>query len=278
MKEKFPYYNKMQIINSLKSRNGAIRNSLGQNFLIDPNYVRKIIEIIKTYIPENQKILEIGPGFGVLTYHLQEKYFIDCVEIDPIICNILNENIINKKKTNLYNLDILKYIEEIGNEFYRYVIGNIPYYITTEIIIQISRKRPDFSFFLIQKEYADKLKSLNNSISIFIHNLASVRSFFKIPEKAFFPVPKVKSSFILVEYKKNPESPVKILEKILRMSFRSKRKKIINSWSNGEQVLNYKDMVYIANRVHFDYNKRAEEIPYYKFYELANEFSRYFDD
>ncbi|GIX42616.1 MAG: 16S rRNA (adenine(1518)-N(6)/adenine(1519)-N(6)) -dimethyltransferase [Leptospiraceae bacterium] len=265
----YPFLSKNKIIETLKQHNANIRKSLGQNFLIDPNYIKKIVSYIKENIPEKSSILEIGPGLGAITFPLMPYYNLTLIEIDPVFYKILKDYL---NPIIIYNMDILDYIDQFSLNEFSYVIGNLPYYITTDIIIKTLKtiKKPSICIFLVQKEYAEKLLEENNSISIYVHNFSRVSKCTNVPPNAFFPVPRVESMLIKIEVFEKPQSNPDILEKILRMSFRSKRKKILNSWQKGIELIPVSLLKEKANTISFDFTKRAEEISKELYYKLAN--------
>ncbi len=269
----YPFLSKAKIIDTLKQRNANIRKSLGQNFLIDPNYITKIVEAILSNIPNHSRILEIGPGLGSLTFHLKNYYDLVLVEIDRVYCEILKEHF---PKQRIYQMDFLEFVQQYSLNDFDSIIGNLPYYITTDIIINTvkSIKKPGICIFLVQKEYAEKLLEDNNSISIYLNNFSKISKLFYVPKNAFFPIPKVESMLIKLEVYPKTKCNPELLEKLLRMSFRAKRKKIINSWQKGEELVPISLLKEKADLISFDFTKRAEEIPKESFYQLTNLISK----
>ncbi|MFN3603405.1 MAG: 16S rRNA (adenine(1518)-N(6)/adenine(1519)-N(6))-dimethyltransferase RsmA [Leptonema sp. (in: bacteria)] len=266
---KYPFYSPRVILEVLKESKGSIQKKLGQNFLIDPNYIEKISNAIRERIPNKADVLEIGPGLGALSHKLIENYNLYCVEIDPILTKIL-KNILSD--INVVNLDILEYLDKNKENEFLYFVGNLPYYITTDIlvkVIQLKNQTPKKCIFLVQKEYADKLLEKGNSISIFIHNFAEVNRILKVPKSSFFPKPKVESALIELNLFEKEKCDALVLEKVLRMSFRGKRKKMINSWLMGEEILPIPILVAASQLLGIDINLRAEEIDPNLYYQLA---------
>lgn len=270
----YPFYSKKAILETIQNFGGNIRKSLGQHFLIDPNYVEKIVKIIRASIPEGSTILEIGPGLGAITHRLMEHYRLILVEIDPVLTGILKEYILNYAQLDcqLLQEDILEYFQK-NSGTYSYIAGNLPYYITTEIFMEITKRlQPEgLGFFMIQKEYAGKILDKKSSLSIYLHNHGEIKRLFSLPAGCFFPEPEVESSFIVFKKHTQPLSPTEILEKILRMSFRNKRKKIINSWKMGEALLPLEVLISTAKKLDIDLEKRAEDIPMETYYRFARE-------
>ncbi len=266
---KYSFYSKKAILEVFKTYNGVLQKRLGQNFFIDPNYVEKIFDIILKKIPKKVTLLEIGPGLGALSHLLKDEYDLYCVEIDPLLCKVLHQHY---PEIHLFNTDILKFFQETKENKFSYIVGNLPYYITTEILIKVlhlNHKKPIKSIFLVQKEYAEKLLEKNNSISIYVHNFATINKIFSVPKESFFPMPKVESTLIELDFYPEPKCDHVILEKILRMSFRGKRKKIQNSWKMGEALISYETLYQKAEILGINLNLRAEQIQPSIFYELA---------
>ena len=130
------------------------KKKFGQNFLIDNQIIKSILDEIK--FSETNKYLEIGPGLGALTSELQKKTKnLDLVEIDPDMINILRTKL--NSNTQLFEGDILGFSDEFF-EKYNVVLGNLPYYISTEIIFRfVPINNVDTLYFMLQKEVADRL-------------------------------------------------------------------------------------------------------------------------
>ena len=171
------------------------KKSLGQNFLIDKNILRKIYQLIPK---ENLNILEIGPGIGSLTEYIiktKPKLF-ELVEIDQNFIPILKDKFSSYKNIKLTNIDILKY--KI-NESIDLIISNLPYNISSQILVKIclSNKQPSNLILMFQKEFAlrlidKKLNSLNSLVQCFY----DTKKVFDVSKNCFRPSPKVNSSVL----------------------------------------------------------------------------------
>ena len=224
------------------------RKKWGQNFLIDPNIVKKIYRTIKPIDSDN--ILEIGPGEGVLTkIILPEVNKMVSIEIDPVLVNKLNNSnrlkklkVVNKDilKTNIYDLDIDNPVR---------VIGNIPYNITSQIIFWLIEQLDYWSdaFIMVQKEVAHRLIAKVGTkeysrLTVVVGAYLDVDYCFTIPPTVFIPKPKVDSAFIRFTKKRNAlieDHKYIRFNKLVRAAFNQRRKMLRNSlgsWDIPDQV------------------------------------------
>ncbi len=211
------------------------KKSLGQNFLVDDGAIDRII----SYVPEGSAVLEIGPGIGLLTRRLVERAGrVTAVEIDGKLCEILNEEL-GSEVLKVIDADIMVTdIDAILPEK-SIAVANIPYYITTPIILKIltSSDMIEGALLTIQKEAADKVAAAPGERGYGILSLiSSIYSepeiLFNISREAFIPQPKVESSVVRFN-KKKPELPVgeRDLIRVIKTSFGKRRKTIVNSLS-----------------------------------------------
>ena len=221
------------------------KKKYGQNFLIDSSVIKNIVDIINPQYED--KILEIGPGLGSITFPILDKINkIDVIEIDPDMIGFLS-NSNYSKKINIHTNDIL----EIHGSFfknYNKIIGNLPYYISTEILIKICNinNKNKKIYFMLQKEVAERISSppgnkIYGRLSIIIQYFYDVEKLFDIAPNSFNPPPKINSSIVELIPKK--EFKEKILnfvnfEKITKLAFGQKRKTIKN---NFREVLSEAD-------------------------------------
>jgi 16S rRNA (adenine1518-N6/adenine1519-N6)-dimethyltransferase len=172
---------------------------------------------------------------------LAKKYKVYSIEIDPFLCSVLKETFVNRDDFHLWEGDALKYLAEeesqlqarIESESYIFA-GNLPYYITTDLLISMARKKHwKEGVFLVQKEYAERVTKpgAESSIAVYLNNFAEWKYSHSVPPGVFFPVPSVDSAVLYAIPRPNQANP-EILEKLLRFSYRGKRKKIVNSWKN----------------------------------------------
>jgi len=252
------------------------KKSLGQNFLIDKNILKKITNLIPI---QNKIILEVGPGTGNLTSYILEKkpkkFYV--VEKDNTLALKLDEKF--KKKIILINDDILKIDEtSLFNESI-IVFGNLPYNISTEILSKwILNLNDNFWFnnliLMFQKEVADRIVAkLNTSnygrLTVLSNWKLNIKKICDISPECFFPKPKVESSLLLFSPKKNffKINNAKNLEVVTRTFFNHRRKmlkKPFNQLFNGN--LN------IVNKLNINLNLRPQNLNFDTYYKLAIEY------
>ncbi len=218
------------------------KKKFGQNFLIDNHIIKLIVDEIK--FTETNKYLEIGPGMGALTSELQKKTKnLDLIEIDPDMIKILRGKI--NGNTQIFEGDVLGFDDNFF-EGYNVVLGNLPYYIATEIIFRfIPISNVDTLYFMVQKEVADrlvgKMGTKENSIltNLIGFNFRTEKCFDIKPE-SFDPAPKVTSSFIKLTRHKDYVNEITYVDfkRIIKESFKFKRKNLKN---NLKDILNLTD-------------------------------------
>lgn len=255
------------------------KKSLGQNFLKDNNVVEKIVSAIN--YEDNNLVIEIGPGSGAMTKELLKRVdFAILYEIDTRLEKILFKELSDYVNYELIFDDFLK--RNISNDLSKYnydnlyIVANLPYYITTPIINKIvSDKIPVKEMvIMIQKEVADRLSSKPGSrdygqITVFLNYFFEIEKVLTVSKNCFVPKPKVDSAVIKMKRREQKElvKDEEFFEKIVKDSFRFKRKTIKNNLSNYD----LKKIDIILNKYGFDINTRSECIPYYVFVEIANE-------
>jgi len=256
------------------------KKSLGQNFLIDKNIVKKISNITNL---KNKDVIEIGPGKGSLTDEILKKKpkSLLLIEKDNKLSKFLFEKYHQNKSIKIKNFDILKFnFNELKKRKY-IVIGNLPYNISSKILINflklkdINLKFSDF-IFMFQKELAEKIISKYPSknygrLSIITSLKLSVSSKFLVSANSFFPKPKVTSMVIHLKTFQNPRFNIKKisnLEKITNLMFSQKRKMINKTI---KKILNDKKLGKIKElNLNFRPAQLNPEI-YYKITELFEE-------
>lgn len=276
------YSETMQI---LKKYNIVANKKLGQNFLIDENIVDGIIE--KAEVGGQDLIIEIGPGLGTLTKKLLEHAGkVICVELDERMINILNTRFSNE---NLYiiNDDILKVdlksliekekTEKITNVK---VVANLPYYITTPIIMKLLEEKLDIDSItvMVQKEVAIRLASNQNSsdngaITYAINYYTNPNIVLNVPKESFIPMPEVESSVIKLEVLKVPRVEVKseeLLFKVIKLSFMQKRKTLVNSLTNGNLLNSKEEIENMLISLNIDLKIRPEKLSLEEFANIAD--------
>ncbi len=239
-----------------------IRKKWGQNFLIDPNIIRKIISVLN---PEkNQNILEIGPGKGALTTKLVEMDLnISAIEIDPMLCEYLKDKKLNNVK--IYNADILKFDVSMMPQDYM-VIGNLPYNISTPILFKFMRElKWSKMVVMLQREVAERIISNHGNkkygkISIMMQSFFNINLEFNIPKTVFNPQPKITSSLLLIKPKKTVNVEYKKLKIIVENAFKHRRKKLAHNLKNIIEKTQYNEIK----------DKRAEQLSVADYQKLSH--------
>ncbi len=253
------------------------KKSLGQNFLIDKNIIKKISDVYP--IKENSEILEIGPGTGNLTEFLIKKKprKIFLIEKDK---NLFLE--LKKKYNNIeiFNNDVLRLpLKKIINEK-TIIFGNLPYNISSQILIKFILNKEKLPFriliFMFQKELADRILAQPDTsnygrLTILTNWKFTVKKLFDISPNSFYPKPKIQSTLLIFEKKKNfqlfknPES----LGKVTKIFFNQRRKKIKKQY----KIL-FNNNNEIAQRLNIDLNCRPQNLKPETFYSLTQEFEK----
>jgi 16S rRNA (adenine1518-N6/adenine1519-N6)-dimethyltransferase len=255
------------------------KKSLGQNFLIDDNISRKIVNLLD--IDPNDEFIEIGPGYGSLTKYILEKTkYLTCVEIDSTIAKkitadfpslkIINDDILNVSLSNIINSP--KKLR---------IIGNIPYNITSQIIFHIIDQRElvkDLTI-MLQLEVAQRIVANPKTkaygiLSVMIQAYSKPTLLFKIPPTCFFPKPRVDSGIISLDFSKTHNAQIKnhnIFRKLVRTTFAKRRKILSNSIKDLSDNFDYKT-------INFNFTQRAEELSVEEFIKLSNMISEKYEN
>lgn len=260
----------------MKQNNISANKSLGQNFLIDENVVMGIID--SSNINKEDLVIEIGPGLGTLTSKLLEKAGkVICVELDPKMVSIIEERFKLYKNIEIINKDILKIdlnklIKENKKETIKSVkvVANLPYYITTPIIMKLLEDRLDLESItvMIQKEVAQRLASVpgekdTGSITYTVWYYTEPKIVLEVPKDSFIPEPEVTSSVIKLDVLKNPRiepKDEKMFFKIIKVAFMQKRKTLVNALTNGKIFETREDAEKALKELNIDLKIRGEKL------------------
>ena len=272
-------------LKALLNRHGFnFSKTLGQNFLIDKNVLNKIVSASE--LNENSCVLEIGPGAGTLTRRLAETGArCTAVEIDKALLPILGETLAGFDNFNIINSDILKVDlkklikDEFDNKPF-HVIANLPYYITTPIIMQILESRlPVVSMTLmVQKEVADRMCATCGSkeygaLSVAVQYYTIPTVICRAEPHCFIPQPKVASSVVHLKVSPTPTVTVSDEKKffaIVKSSFGQRRKTLLNALSKSPYFSANKDSVRSALvQMGVDENIRGEKLSISQFAKLS---------
>lgn len=205
------------------------KKSLGQNFLTSTSIVEKIVDAAE--ITEEDTVIEIGPGLGILTNELCERAKeVKAIEIDSSLIPRLKLNV-HHDNLIIINTDALTFVPE--EKSYK-IVANIPYYITSPLITHFLtlENPPTTMTIMVQKEVADKICDKKNSIlSLQTQLYATAKTVLKVHKGSFVPMPKVDSAVIhlkILDKKSRVKNPDEIL-KIAKIAFSQKRKKLSNT-------------------------------------------------
>lgn len=265
----------------------AFQKKFGQNFLIDSNVLESIIrgaEIIK-----DDFVLEIGPGIGTMTQYLCEAARqVVAVEIDKMLIPILEDTLSEYDNVEVINQDVLKVdikslAEEKNNGKPIKVVANLPYYITTPIIMGLfeSGVPIDSITIMVQKEVADRMQTGPGSkdygaLSLAVQYYATAKVILNVSATCFMPRPNVDSAVIKLTRHKEPTVNVadeKLMFKIIRASFNQRRKTLVNGLKNSPELSFSKEQIVKAiEKIGKPETIRGEALTLEEFAELANAF------
>ena len=249
---------------------------LGQNFLIDDNAIDAIVDSSK--ISKEDLVIEIGPGLGTLTKPLLESAGkVICIELDTRMIEILEDRFKLYDNFELINNDVLKVdlnklISENKNETIEHakVVANLPYYITTPIIMKLLEERLDIESItvMIQKEVADRLVAKpgevnTGAITYAINYYTKPARIYEVDKTSFIPAPEVNSTIIKLDVLKTPSVKVEneeLMFKMIKSAFMQKRKTLLNSLTNSNLFGNKDEIEKILQEFNIDLKIRGEKL------------------
>lgn len=261
--------------------------SLGQNFIVDSEVCPKMAEMCSEN--ENSGILEIGPGIGVLTAELAKRFKkVISVEIDKRLIPILEETVSDFENVKIINQDIMKLnLSQLVNQEFSncdelHICANLPYYITSEIIMHILENNPEFNSItvMIQKEAAERICAepstrQSGAISLAVRYYGNPQIAFNVNRNCFIPSPNVDSCVIKIDMQHENRKNIKNSKnffKIIRAAYSKRRKNLLNSLSMGLNK-NKSEIRELLNRCEIDCNLRAEQLKFDEFVNISNSFS-----
>ncbi|NLK88222.1 MAG: 16S rRNA (adenine(1518)-N(6)/adenine(1519)-N(6))-dimethyltransferase RsmA [Clostridiaceae bacterium] len=276
--------------NILKKLQLRPTKSLGQNFLADEGILRKIGQAAE--IDSNDVILEIGPGLGSLTAVLAESAgCVVAVEIDKRLIPVLHSNMIGYRNVVILNDDILKidvhkelkpYMKnEDGTERRLKIVANLPYYITTPVIMKLleSSVEAECMVFMVQKEVADRMAAAPGgkdygALSVAVQYYSRPTVVMQVHPHSFVPQPDVESSVVRLELHKTP--PVELLDKdlffkVVKAAFGQRRKTLVNALNNASYLgLDKERITELLEKTGIEKNQRGETLSIEQFAQLSN--------
>ena len=240
------------------------KKKYGQNFLIDTDIIEQIVHSF--FVSENDLVVEIGPGRGALTSKLvKNNNYLLAYEIDLDMKEYLDKlenSKVHIKYQDILNSDINKDIENI-NYTNLFLVGNLPYYITTPIIEYITKLHLNFKSFtiMVQKEVAERFMALPQSkeygyFTVFLNYFYTIELVTCVSRNCFNPAPKVDSAVIKLIPKENFLIDNQQYFEFLKQAFKMKRKKL----KNNLDELTFNKILPLLKQYGFDENVRAEEI------------------
>lgn len=277
--------NPKNTIEVLQKYNFNFQKKFGQNFLIDTRVLEEIIDAAE--ITKDDFVLEIGPGIGTMTQYLCEAAReVVAVEIDTNLIPILKDTLSAYDNVEVLNQDILKVdiaslAKERNNDKPIKVVANLPYYITTPIIMGLfeSRVPIDSITIMVQKEVADRMQEGPGSkeygaLSLAVQYYAKPEIVVNVPPSCFMPQPKVGSAVIRLT--RHEQSPVevedeKLMFQVIRASFNQRRKTLANGLNNfGSFGLSKEEIQSCIEELGVPVNIRGEALSLEQFAELSN--------
>ena len=281
--------NPQNTIEVLQKYRFNFQKKFGQNFLIDTHVLDKIIDA--SGVTEDDFVLEIGPGIGTMTQYLCERAReVVAVEIDKNLIPILSDTLKNYSNVTVINedilkLDICKLAEEKNQGKPIKVVANLPYYITTPIIMGLFENHVPISSItiMVQKEVADRMQvgpgtKDYGALSLAVQYYARPQIIANVPPNCFMPRPKVGSAVIqLVRYEEPPVQVdnEKLMFRLIRASFNQRRKTLVNGLKNSQELDFSKEEIEKAMaETGIPVNVRGEALTLVEFADLANAFNK----
>ncbi|MDF2891963.1 MAG: dimethyladenosine transferase [Clostridia bacterium] len=274
----------------LKQFNFRMTKSLGQNFLIDQSILDKIIE--GSELTKDDYVLEIGPGMGSMTQKLCESAGkVVAVEIDKNLLPVLKVTLEEYDNVTIINHDILKldlkkvFEEHFGDKKVK-VIANLPYYITTPIIMKLLEDKLNLQSItiMVQKEVGDRIKAAPGgkeygALSVAVQYYARPSQVLLVPPHSFIPQPEVDSIVLKLDILTNPAVEVEsesLFFRVVKASFGQRRKTLLNALTAGNLGLTKEQLRDVLKSVDVEENRRGETLSLQEFANIANKLYKYF--
>jgi len=244
------------------------RKRFGQNFLIDDQIVNRIVATISP--KKNDNIVEIGPGKGALTFPLLEHLeHLSVIEIDRDLISLLKSK--NEKKLIIYEADALKFDYGLISNNLR-IVGNLPYNISSPLLFCLLSRRNQIidMTFMLQKEVVDRIVASHGSktygrLSVMMQTFFEVESMFTVPKESFNPQPKIESAILYLKTRTKPLTEnIKLLEKIVKISFSQRRKTLKNCLKS----------ILVQEQTKIDLSQRAEMLSVENFTTLMKDYEK----
>lgn len=268
----------------LKKYNISANKNLGQNFLIDDEVINTIVD--SANVGSEDLIIEIGPGLGTLTARLLERAGkVIAIELDKRMVSILNDRFSLYTNFELINDDVLKVnLKEIinnkeNNLKHVKIVANLPYYITTPIIMKLLEDRLDIESItvMVQKEVAERLTAkpgdkLSGAITYSVNYYCEAVKVVVVPNSSFIPEPEVQSEVIKLNLRNKPPVNVcneELFFKFIKASFMQRRKTLVNGISNSG-LMDKDEITDLLKNVGLDTKVRGESLSMQDFANIVN--------
>ena len=244
------------------------RKRFGQNFLVDDQIVSRIIATISPNKSDN--IVEIGPGKGALTFPLLEHLdHLSVIEIDRDLISLLKLK--KQDKLTIYEADALKFDYGLISNNLR-IVGNLPYNISSPLLFRLlsSKNQIIDMTFMLQKEVVDRIVAKHGSktygrLSVMMQTFFEVESMFTVPKESFDPQPKIESAILYLKTRTKPLTEnIKLLEKIVKISFSQRRKTLKNCLKS----------ILSQEQTKIDLSQRAEMLSVENFITLMKDYEK----
>ncbi|MCR5147208.1 MAG: 16S rRNA (adenine(1518)-N(6)/adenine(1519)-N(6))-dimethyltransferase RsmA [Clostridia bacterium] len=255
----------------------SANKSLGQNFLINEDVVNSIVDA--SNINKDDLVIEIGPGLGTLTERLLENAGkVIAIELDTRMLKILNDRfalysnfeVINEDVLKVNLIGLIKSEKEAHNLKNAKIVANLPYYITTPIIMKLLEEELDIESItvMIQKEVADRLVAIpgqrdSGAITYSVYYYADSEKVMLVENNSFIPEPEVQSEVIKLKIRETPVIELKnkdLFFKIIKASFMQRRKTLMNALVNGGIIKDKNQAKEIFEKIGLDLNVRGENL------------------
>ncbi len=272
-------------IQTIRKYHFAFQKKFGQNFLIDSHVIHKIMEAAE--ITKQDVVLEIGPGIGTMTQYLAEQAGrVYAVEIDKNLIPVLEETLAPYDNVTIVNQDILKVdIPKLVGEKKIKIVANLPYYITTPIIMGLFENHipAEAVTVMVQKEVAERMQAKPGTkdygaLSLAVQYYASPYIAANVPPNCFIPRPNVGSAVIkLTAYASPPVSVIdeKLMFRLIRASFNQRRKTLVNGIRNsGELSFTKEEVEQALSAVGLSPNVRGETMSLRQFAAFSDELTK----
>lgn len=269
----------------IKKYGFSFRKRFGQNFLIDEHVLKKIVDA--SLIEEGDGVIEIGPGIGTLTQCLCERAKkVVAIEIDKDLIPILSETLSPYPSVKIINQDVLKtdlgsLIKDEFDGMNVRVVANLPYYITTPIVMRLLEERLPIKTItvMIQKEVADRMNAAPGTkeygaLSLAVRYYADTYLAANVPQNCFMPRPNVGSGVVRLTVRKSPDVEVKdekLMFSLIRAAFNQRRKTLVNAVAGYSGLdIGKEELTKALKTLGIDISARGETLDLQQFAALSN--------